>query len=120
VSGAASRLPTASELQLENKAADDRKIFSQQLDVAALIGSVGQPTSAWYKIKDAQGAVLQEGAINADKKTQRFFTASEEQLTAYIGDGAWRFFADVAHATPIPANASAQQTDENDDGGVRA
>jgi type VI secretion system secreted protein VgrG len=120
VSGGASRLPTASELQLENRAADDRRIFSQQLDVAALIGSVGQPTSARYKIKDAQGAILQKGAINADSRTQRFFTATEEQLTAYVGDGAWRFFADVAHVTPIPANASYQQPDENDDDGVQA
>jgi type VI secretion system secreted protein VgrG len=118
-SSGAPRLPTASDLQLANRPSDDRKIFSQKLDLSTLIGTAEQPGSAPNKIKDKRGATLQQGTTNGQGETQRFFTPEEESLTAYVGDGIWRFFTDVAHTAPPPNPLQNEMADDTDDDGVQ-
>jgi type VI secretion system secreted protein VgrG len=91
-------------------------VFSQQLDVTAVVGSEPSTGEVWarvpYKIKDRQGRVVQQGITDGYGLTGRIFTRKSEELTAYVGEGEWQFFADVEHMPPRGLNNDTNQGDD--------
>jgi type VI secretion system secreted protein VgrG len=91
-------------------------VFSQQLDITAILGvdaSTGNAQARLpYKIKDRQGRLMQQGITDSNGLTGRVFTKEREELVAYVGEGEWQFFADVAHAPPVTSNQNRPHGDD--------
>jgi hypothetical protein len=81
---------------------DGLKKFSQQIDLADLIGMDPATSLAMgsvpYEIRRKNGEVLARGTTNQLGDTERVFTRNPEELVLYVGDGTWTLGADCRHA----------------------
>lgn len=94
---------SSQNLPLMPLAATWPNVYSQQLNALNFIGISPETGAALvkvpYSVRDQRGRVITRGTTDDAGDTGRIFTKEKEKVDVFLGEGEWRVFVDVEHAT---------------------